>query len=226
MKFSVDELRELDRATGGAGAGTAEAAGEAVSDVAGEAAETAVGSRPTMDVNMGPDGTQVGISAPLEDMSAEQAIKFAQDIQTPSLQEQVTGLLKDNEVRAALRAVWYGQGGNQNEQQAAAPSQPAQEHPDSRPLPDSENDTPTMNDIDIDGDYLAQLDPDDDGVIAVDADVLYHLLLGMIANIQVAAGGMTVNQVAELYQSKEDDVKAELRQTIAQLEGASGEPEE
>ena len=88
------------------------------SDAGGEAEESAeteaetrpdpLTSKPTMSVDMGPDGTSVSVDAPLNDMDPQEAISLAQEVQGPSMGEELKEVLLDPTVQDILRDVWYG----------------------------------------------------------------------------------------------------------------------
>lgn len=122
MKIDIEELRNAARNADGGGGG---AVGEAASEAAGEAAESAAGeatrgaaeARPTMGINMGPEGTEIDLQAPLEGMDPKEAVEFAQNLQQPSATEQVVELLQKPEVQKAISQIWYGPEEGQQQQQ-------------------------------------------------------------------------------------------------------------
>jgi len=85
------------------------------SDESGE--ETRMGPRPrpqkpTMDMEVGPDGATFGMSGPVE---VDDPVQFAETLMQiqeqnsgPELSEQLLDLAKDPEIRQAARTVWFG----------------------------------------------------------------------------------------------------------------------
>lgn len=104
MKMDYDRFREI---AGGAEEAVEAGAG-AAEEAAGVVTEEVVNDPPRMGVRMGPDGTEIDVSAPLEDMSAQEAISFAEELQSPSLAEQIREALSDPYIRAGLKEFWYG----------------------------------------------------------------------------------------------------------------------
>lgn len=109
MKIGYEKLRDLSNTEA---VEAVEDTAEGVEDTA-EAMEPA-NPTPTMDVNMGEDGTEVSVSAPLDNMSAQEAIEFAQQMQKPTLSEQLTELMQDRQFQQLAKVVWNGTGNSGN----------------------------------------------------------------------------------------------------------------
>jgi hypothetical protein len=62
-----------------------------------------VAANPTMSVDMGPDGTSVSVDAPLNEMDPQEAINLAQEVQGPSMGEELKEVLLDPTVQDILK---------------------------------------------------------------------------------------------------------------------------
>jgi hypothetical protein len=110
MKMDFDRFKEAARnpspgSRSESGAGELDEAG---GDLADDPDPGPPPDRPTMSLDMGPDGTSVSLDAPLNDMDPQEAIDLAQEVQGPSMSEELKELLLDPTVQDILKEAWYG----------------------------------------------------------------------------------------------------------------------
>jgi len=179
MKFNYDEL------AGHAASDAAEAA-----DVAEQAAEAAaepepVSNEPQVEFEVGPDGdVRMGGTAPAPDMDLQEMMEFAQEIQQPSLQEQVTQLAQDPMLQEAIKKLWYGPDRQAEQQPRQVESQQPQQ-------PQMESDSPEPD---------AQAQPDGGAAANVDLDAspgqAYDVIMTVLGAVAEEHPDMTAGEMA------------------------------
>jgi hypothetical protein len=201
MKMDFDRFKEAAR-NPSPGSRSESAAGEldeAGGDLADDPDPGPPPDRPTMSLDMGPDGTSVSLDAPLNDMEPQEAIDLAQEVQGPSMSEELKELLLDPTVQDILKEAWYGP---ENVESGRAPG------PTERPARTRETT----------GDPTADLDPDPEtdaaatdggevregNVYEITPEALVAILQQQIAELSALRPEMTIEDL-ETFMAKNEE---------------------
>jgi len=168
-------------------------------------------SKPTMSVDMGPDGTAVSVDAPLNDMDPQEAINLAQEVQGPSMTEEVKEVLLDPTVQDILKEVWYGP---DNVDTAPETNQRARAE------------TNTMNPTD-ELDTTEQTAETDGGTDELRAENVYQITPeGLVAILQQQVGEvaalkpeMTLEKLDVFMEKNEERLVGEARELLEAMDG-------
>lgn len=175
----------------------------------GDADETAsIGaSKPTMSVEMGPDGTNVSVDAPLNDMDPKQAINLAQDVQGPSMGEEIKDVLLDPTVQEILTDMWYG--------------------PDEKTVNSSRAhaETKTMDptdQLDTDDGMTAETDGgqelDETNIYRITPEGLVAILQQQVAEVAALKPDMTLDELSGFMAENEDRLVGEAEELLEALD--------
>jgi hypothetical protein len=179
MKFNYDELAGHAASEAAEAADVAEQAAEAVAE------PEPVSNEPQVEFEVGPDGdVRMGGTAPAPDMDLQEMMEFAQEIQQPSLQEQVAQLAQDPMLQEAIKKLWYGPDGQSEQQPRQVESQQPQQ-------PQMESDSP---------DPEAQAQPDGGAAANVDLDAspeqAYDVIMTVLGAVAEEHPDMTAGEMA------------------------------
>jgi len=209
MKMDFDRFKEAaHEPVHGAPDGSSS---ESEDDLADDPDPSPAPTRPTMSLDMGPDGTNVSLDAPLNDMDPQEAINLAQEVQGPSMTEEVKEVLLDPTVQDILKEVWYGP---ENVDTAPETNQRARAE------------TNTMNPTD-ELDTTEQTAETDGGTDELRADNVYQITPeGLVAILQQQVGEvaalkpeMSLEKLDVFMKKNEERLVGEARELLEAMDG-------
>jgi hypothetical protein len=164
-------------------------------------------AKPTMSVDMGPDGTNVSVDAPLNDMEPQEAINLAQEVQGPSMGEELKDVLLDPTVQEILTDMWYGP-----DEQAATGGRAHAE-------------TTTMNptdQLDTDDGPTAETDGgqklDDANIYRITPEGLVAILQQQAAEVAALKPDMTLDELSGFMAEHEERLVGEAEELLEALD--------
>jgi hypothetical protein len=220
MKFSYDELAGHAADEAAEAADVAEQAAEAVAE------PEPVSSEPQVEFEVGPDGNvQMGGTAPAPEMDLKEMMEFAQEVQQPTLQEQVAQLAQDPMIQEAIKTLWYGPDDQADQQPRQVKSQQPQQQPQMQPDSSPENAQPQADggataDVDLDASPQEAYDvimtvlaavADEHPDMTAEAMAGHAQLLTLVAqNVAHARPEMQAEQMEQYGGQFEDQIRQEL----------------
>ena len=169
-------------------------------------------SKPTMSVDMGPDGTAVSVDAPLTDMEPQEAIQLAQEVQGPSMGEELKEVLLDPTVQGILKEVWYGPENVDGGQPTNQPN----------------NQTQTMNpteQLDIE---TSEAEAKTDGgteeltegnIYEITPEGLVMILQQQVGEVAALKPDMTLSQLSDFMAANEERLVGEAAELLESMDG-------
>jgi len=166
--------------------------------------------RPTMSLDMGPEGTSVALDAPLNDMDAQEAINLAQEVQGPSMGEEVKEVLLDPTVQDILRDVWYGPDDDSRANEARARTRETKSMDPTDQL-EPEPEEPTATDG---GEELR-----DENIYEITPEALVAILQQQIAEVSALRPDMTMEGLATFMEKNEERLVGEAADLLEAMDG-------
>jgi hypothetical protein len=168
---------------------------------------------PTMSVDMGPDGTNVSVDAPLNEMDPQEAINLAQEVQGPSMGEELKEVLLDPTVQDILREVWYGPDGQPNQQNS--PQSTRTEHTTMDPTDKLDTDrtteeTPAATDG---GEELRE-----DNIYQITPEALVAILHQQVAEVAALKPDMTLTELSKFMEANEERLIGECEDLLEAMD--------
>jgi hypothetical protein len=208
MKMDFDRFKEAAREP----VHDPSAESEPEGDLADDPAESRPPSRPTMSLDMGPDGTNVSLDAPLNDMDPQEAIDLAQEVQGPSMGEELKEILLDPTVQDILKEAWYGPEnveGGQSPRRAERTPAPEPSDPTAAldPGPDPEE---TATDG---GEELR-----DENVYEITPEALVAILQQQIAELSSIRPDMTIDDLETFMGKNQDRLVGEAAEMLEAMD--------
>lgn len=166
-------------------------------------------AKPTMSVDMGPDGTSVSVDAPLNDMDPQEAINLAQEVQGPSMGEELKEVLLDPTVQEILRDVWYGpEGQGQTSNQPSARAESTTMNPTDK-LDTEEREAETDGGTDeIREENIYQITPE--GLVAI--------LIQQVNEVAALKPDMTLEELTQFMQANEERLVGEAQDLLEAMD--------
>jgi len=163
-------------------------------------------AKPTMSVDMGPDGTAVSVDAPLNDMEPQEAIELAQSVQGPSMGEELKEVLLDPTVQGILKEMWYGP--EETNQQTTA-------EPTTKMNPTDE--------LDIDGTEAktdgGQAEKRPDNVYEITPEGLVMILQQQVGEVAALKPDMTLDELSDFMAANEERLIGEAAELLEAMDG-------
>ena len=204
MKMDFEEFRSVAESGPELPASEPETNGETEAETSEETRNPRTG-KPTMSVDMGPEGTSVSVDAPLNDMDPQEAISLAQEVQGPSMSEELKELLLDPTVQDILTDVWYGP-----------------EESNNQPIK-SGSETATMNPTDqLDNDEIAATDGgkelSEDNIYRITPEGLVAILQQQVAEVAALKPEMTLDELSQFMTANEDRLIGEAEDLLEAMD--------
>jgi hypothetical protein len=167
--------------------------------------------KPTMDMEVGPDGATFGMSGPVE---VDDPVQFAETLMQiqeqnsgPELSEQVLELATDPKVQKALKQVWYGPEG--------AGSKPSPARAESRTMaePTAELDPADEPTAETDGGELRN-----DNIYQITPEGLVAVLQQQVAEVSALKPDMTLEELEQFMDANEERLVGEAQELLEALD--------
>ena len=169
------------------------------------------GRNPTMSVDMGPDGTSVSVDAPLNEMDPQEAINLAQEVQGPSMGEELKEVLLDPTVQGILRDVWYGPDGPDGQA-------------DNQTRAHAERNTMTPTDQLDKEELTAETDGGTDeireeNIYRITPEGLVAILQQQVGEVAALKPEMTLEELSQFMSANEDRLVGEAEELLEAMDG-------
>ena len=206
MKMDFEQFRE------NAGADPELPASDEAQDaeVEGEREPPTPTSKPTMSVDMGPEGTSVSVDAPLNDMEPQEAINLAQEVQGPSMTEELKEVLLDPTVQDILKEVWYGP---DNFDTSPATNQPARAESTTMDPTDELDTTEQTAETDGGTDELRE-----GNVYEITPEGLVAILQQQVGEVAALKPEMTLEKLDTFMRKNEERLVGEARELLEAMD--------
>jgi hypothetical protein len=166
--------------------------------------------KPTMDMEVGPDGATFGMSGPVE---VDDPVQFAETLMQiqeqnsgPELSEQVLELATDPKVQKALKQVWYGPDG------AEKPS-PARAESTTMPDPTAELDPADEPTAETDGGELRN-----DNIYQITPEGLVAVLQQQVGEVASLKPDMTLDELDNFMDANRERLVGEAEELLEALD--------
>jgi hypothetical protein len=166
--------------------------------------------KPTMDMEVGPDGATFGMSGPVE---VDDPVQFAETLMQiqehnsgPELSEQVLELATDPKVQKALKQVWYGPDGAEKPSPAHAESTPMAE-------PTAELEPGEEPQAETDGGELR-----DDNIYRITPEGLVAILQQQVGEVAALKPDMTLDELDNFMDSNRERLVGEAEELLEALD--------
>jgi hypothetical protein len=167
--------------------------------------------KPTMDMEVGPDGATFGMSGPVE---VDDPVQFAETLMQiqeqnsgPELSEQVLELATDPKVQKALKQVWYGpEGAESNPSPARAESTTMKE-------PTAELDPADEPQAETDGGELR-----DENIYQITPEGLVAILQQQVGEVAALKPDMTLDELDNFMDSNRERLVGEAEELLEALD--------
>jgi hypothetical protein len=167
--------------------------------------------KPTMDMEVGPDGATFGMSGPVE---VDDPVQFAETLMQiqeqnsgPELSEQVLELATDPKVQKALKQVWYGPEGTE--------SKPSPAHAESRTMtePTAELDPADEPQAETDGGELQK-----DNIYQITPEGLVAVLQQQVGEVAALKPDMTLDELDNFMDANRERLVGEAEELLEALD--------